>query len=134
LRVHRGRSRYVTPQEAVYAVTLSPATILGLANRIGSFDVGKDLSFIEARLPKRGQVPATADDAIRGGLLELSETDLRAYEPGREFGAIVDRLQATGLPVGDDLNRLTADFAATARRLDDKIVRVTLAGRTAYSR
>lgn len=134
LRVHRGRSRYATPQEAVYAATLSPAAILGLAGRMGSFDVGKDFSFVEARLSNHTKVPATVDAAILGGLLELAESDLRAYEPGGDLGKLVDRLQATGLPVGDDLNRLTADFAATARGLDEKIVRVTLTGRTAYQR
>lgn len=134
LRVHRGRSRYATPSEALYAATLAPAQILGLAGRMGSFDVGKEFSFVEAALPAKSPTPQTADEAIQFGLLELTESELRAYEPGAELGRLVDRLQATGLEVGDDLTRLTAEFATTARRLDEKIVRVTLTSREVWSR
>lgn len=134
LRVHRGRSRYATPSEALYATTLAPAQILGLAGRLGSFDVGKEFSFIEATVPKGAQPAATADEAILRHLLELTDADLAAYEPGAESGRLVDRLQATGLEVGDDLTRLTVEFVATARRLDEKIIRVTRTGREAWRR
>lgn len=134
LRVHRGRSRYATPSEALYATTLAPTQILGLAGRLGSFDIGKEFSFLEATLPKVAPPATTADEAILRHLLELADADLAAYEPGAELGCLVDRLQATGLEVGGDLMRLSTDFAATARRLDEKIVRVTLAGREAWRR
>ncbi|MDZ4687463.1 MAG: amidohydrolase family protein, partial [Planctomycetaceae bacterium] len=47
LRVHAGRSRFATPQEALFRTTLAPAQILGVDDRIGSFDIGKELSFVE---------------------------------------------------------------------------------------
>jgi guanine deaminase len=134
LRVHAGRSKYATPSEALYATTLGPAQILGLANRLGSFEVGKDFSFLEVKLPDTASAFANADDAILRGLLELQPIDLARYEPAGEMGPSVDRLRIEGLPVGDELARLTADVAATSRRLDDKIVRVTLTGRTAWKR
>src|SRR5262249_31692515 len=43
LRVHAGRSALATPQEGLFRATLAPATILGLADRLGSFEPGKDL-------------------------------------------------------------------------------------------
>jgi guanine deaminase len=134
LRVHAGRSRYATPSEALYAVTLSPAQILGLADRVGSFAVGKDFSFVEAKLPVPAAQFSTADEAIQHGLLELDDEPLSAYLPGGDRGAIVDRLRLSGLPIGDELSQLRADVDATAGRLDAKIVRVTLSGRTAWER
>jgi guanine deaminase len=143
LRVHAGRSRTATPERALVGITLAPAQILGLDDRLGSFDVGKDFSFIEVKPPAGpspgsgfGNTPpaATVEQAIVEGLLELSEADIDAYRSGGRFGKIVDRLQTGGLDVGENLGRLTADFAGTARRLDDKIVRVTLSGRTTWER
>jgi guanine deaminase len=134
LRVQAGRSRHATPSEALYRTTLAPAEILGLAERLGSFDVGKELSFVEVADAPNAATPHDADAAILHNLLELDPAELDAYRPGGEPGAIVDRLVATGLEVGPDLDRLTADVETTARRLDDKIRRVTLAGRVVWSR
>ena len=133
LRVHQGRSRFATPQEAVFRTTLAPAEILGYSDRLGSFDVGKELSLVEVELPEGFQA-TTADEAILGGLLETSPADLRRYEAGGEFDPIMRRLVATGLDVGVELATLTADMEATARRLDTKVRRVTLAGRVVFQR
>jgi guanine deaminase len=139
LRVHAGRSRTATAERALVGITLAPARILGLDDRLGSFEVGKEFSFVEIR-PSGGAgamnkpAVATAEQAIVEKLLELSAADLDAYRSGGRFGKIVDRLQRSGLEVGENLGRLTADFAGTARRLDDKIVRVTSAGCTVWER
>jgi guanine deaminase len=47
LKVHAGRSKYASPQEALYRSTLEPARILELGHRVGSFDIGKDATFLE---------------------------------------------------------------------------------------
>jgi guanine deaminase len=133
LRVHSGRSAVATPQEALFRVTLAPAMILGLADRFGSFEVGKDFSFIEIGGPPP-QHGSSADRVILENLLESDERDLGRYAPGGEFGPIMERLQSSGLPVGNELGRLTDDVARTAERLDKKVVRVTLAGQVAWSR
>ena len=134
LRVHAGRSTRATPSEALFATTLAPAQILGLADRLGSFDVGKDFSFIEVQTSATPTTFTSADDAILRGLLEVEPADLRRYEPGGELGTLVDRLIATGLPVGEELARLTTEISKTAARVDDKVVRTILAGREAWSR
>ena len=134
LRVHAGRSTRATPSEALFAATLAPAQILGLADRLGSFDVGKDFSFIEVQTSATPTTFTSADDAILRGLLEVQPADLRRYEPGAELGTLVDRLIATGLPVGEELARLTSEISQTAARVDDKVVRTILAGREVWSR
>jgi len=139
LRVHRGRSRLATPQEALFRTTLAPAQILGLADRVGSFEPGKDFSFVEVAATSKiaaadGAAAASADAVILTDLLDAGDDDLRRYEPGGELGKLVDELAVTGLPVGSSLSELTTDVERTARRLDAKIVRVTLEGRVAFSR
>jgi hypothetical protein len=106
---------------------------------LGSFEPGKEFSFLEVRPRKLREEtdrppPATARQAILEDLLETSEADLDEYRPSGVLGWIVDRLQATGLEIGGDLRWLVAEFGGTVRRTDDKITRVTLAGRTAWER
>jgi guanine deaminase len=135
LRVHQGRSRHATPSEALWRVTLAPAQILGLDERLGSFDAGKDFSFVEVTRGTRLTVgDASADEAILSGLLETDRGELARFGPGGETGAFVDRLAAGKLDVGDELNQLTESVAETARRLDAKVARVTLAGREVWRR
>ena len=133
LRVHCGRSALATPEEALFRVTLAPAQILGLADSIGSFEPGKDFSFIEVAgpAPRPG---LRSDQAILENLLESEERDLRRYAPDGELGSIVDQLRSGGLPIGPELARLTDDVARTAERLDEKVLRVTLAGREVWRR
>jgi cytosine/adenosine deaminase-related metal-dependent hydrolase len=134
LRVHAGRSRFATPSEALYRTTLAPAQILGCADRLGSFDVGKEFSFIEVRRQTQVRLATTADDAIRQDLLEFTAADEARYRPGNDRGSLIDRLQETGVEVGADLAVLTDDVETTARHLDDKVIRVTRAGRTVWWR
>lgn len=134
LRVHAGRSLRATPSEALFAATLAPAQILGLADRLGSFDAGKDFSYLEVCMPAKAESFATADEAILRGLLEVEAAELRRYEPSGELGTIIDRLIATGLEVGSDLAVLTTEVSRTANRLDQKVQRVVLAGREVWRR
>jgi guanine deaminase len=133
LRVHSGRSKRATPEEALFRATLAPAQILGIADRLGSFEAGKDLSFIEVacRTPAAG---LTSGRAILECLLESNDADLSRYAPGGDLGDIVEQLRSSGLPVGAELGRLTDDASATAKRLDEKVLRVTLSSREVWRR
>ncbi len=133
LRVHQGRSVFATPQEALFGTTLSPAMILGLDQRLGSFDPGKDFSFLEVA---GGDVPdgSLPDDAILNGLLEVDIADLPRYDEDGEFAAEMNQLHESGLPVGPELARLTADVEQTAQRMNEKVKRVTLMGQEVYRR
>lgn len=128
LKVHRGRSQAATPQEALYRVTLAPAEILGLADRLSSFAPGKDLSFIEVAGAPKAIPPTDANRAILEGVLGSSDADIDLYAPGGKLGPAIQKLAAVGLPVADELLGLTADVERAAAALDKKIIRVTVAG------
>jgi guanine deaminase len=133
LRVHRGRSAAATPQEALFRTTLAPAQILGLDYRLGSFETDKEFSFIEVA----GGPPSveySPDEAIELGLLDIDPDDFPRFEPGGEFSFALSRLEARGLEVGPDLARLTADVEQTARRMQQKVKRVTLTGKEVFRR
>jgi guanine deaminase len=126
LKVHAGRSDRATPREALYRATLAPAKMLGLDDRLGSFDVGKPLSFIEV-LAASGDAYRSADDAILRGLLEMTPLD-EAYQ------LALDQLRACRLSEGPALDLLKQDIRDTAARLEKKVMRVTLAGEQVWSR
>jgi guanine deaminase len=133
LRVHYGRSMVATPEEALFRVTLAPAQILGVADSLGSFEPGKDLSFVEVAGPAP-RAGLDSDRAILECVLESDERDLSRYVRGGELADIVEQLRLNGLPVGAELSRLTDDVSLTAKRLDEKVLRVTLAGREVWRR
>ena len=127
LKVHAGRSKHATPQEALYRTTLAPTQILELSDRLGRFEIGKPMSFVEIDCDGRYE---SADDAILRGLLEL---DLSPYMSG-EYKAALDDLANVRLDVGPRLDLLKRDTLATADRLEKKVVAVTLAGREVWRR
>jgi guanine deaminase len=133
LRVHYGRSTVATPEEALFRVTLAPAQILGVADRLGSFEPGKDFSFVEVACPAP-RPGLRADQAILENLLESDERDLSRYVPSGVLGEMIEQLRSGGLPIGPELAGLTGEVAKTATRLDKKVLRVTLAGRDVWSR
>ncbi len=126
LKVHAGLSAHATPSEALFRATLAPARILGLDRDIGSFEPGKLLSYVEIARTGADLTDKSADDVILEELLDGPTTSgLEA-----QFAA----LAATGLEHGEALARLTADVHRTARRLETKIVGVTLAGKGVWRR
>jgi guanine deaminase len=125
LKVHRGRSRRATPQEALYRATLAPAQILGLDDRVGTLVPGMPLSFVMADLAS-GPIPETADQAILS-LLGHPEADART-------AAALAHLAEEGLPDGPDLEALTTDVHRTAAALNNRVSRVVLDGETVYTR
>lgn len=74
LDVHRGHSDHATPGEALYRATLAPATILGMADRVGDLSVGKPMSFIEVE-------PASAGKAASEAIRSILPTDLDNPRP-----------------------------------------------------
>jgi guanine deaminase len=132
LKVHAGRSPEATPQEALYRATLAPARILGLDQELGSFEVGKPLSFVEIAGDTSHLRGEGADVVILEGLLDTPAGALSAYAARNKTA--LDRLEETGLQQGLDLEGLTRDVEETARRLDQKVLSVTLAGKTVWRR
>lgn len=126
LRVHHGRSDWATPSESLFRATLAPAEILGLDGDIGSFAVGKPLSYIEVEADLTGLASETADKVIWERL--LGGPSVAGLESD------LDQLATQGLDHGDALARLTQDVHAAARRLDDKVLSMTLAGEAVWRR
>jgi len=121
LKVHEGRSARATPSEALFRTTYAPSRILGHARSFGSFAPGMQMSYIEVRA---GNGPFTsADDAIRRGLLEMPGGNL-----SRAHRDALDELAAGKLDCGADLDLLEADARETARRLENKVIAVTMQG------
>jgi hypothetical protein len=133
LKAHAGASAAATPEEALRLVTVAPARILGLSDRIGTFAPGLECSFIEVAWDGAAP-PATAREAILGGLLRFGAADLAAWASGdtAEAGAM-RRLRGAGHDGGHDLAVLEADVRASAARLEGRVRRVTRAGRELWA-
>ena len=132
LKVHAGSSAAATPEEALRLVTVAPARMLGLADRIGTFAPGMEYSFIEVAWDGPF-APADAREAILAGLLRMSDSDLEAWRGGEPQARSVGRLRASGLDRGGDLAMLEAGVRATAGRVGGRVLRVTRGGRVAWS-
>lgn len=63
IQVHAGRSAHATPAEALYRATLAPSRILGLDDRFGRLEAGREMSFIEVACPALSE-NALADEVI----------------------------------------------------------------------
>ncbi|MBU6222376.1 MAG: amidohydrolase family protein [Planctomycetes bacterium] len=131
LKVHAGSSSAATPEEALRLVTVAPARMLGVGDRVGTFAPGMEWSFIEVAC--EGPVPATAREAILGGLLLMPEADLEPWRSGDGAAASgMRRLRDEGLDWGHELAVLDADVRATAARLEGRVRRVTRAGKVVW--
>ncbi|MEA2736636.1 MAG: guanine deaminase [Humisphaera sp.] len=131
LKVHASRSGRgrATPSEALYRATLAPAEILNLTEWVGAFEVGRRMSFIEVE-PFGAIASSSADDAILTNLLGMTESDL--HDSDRRLA--IDALQKVELDAGPQLDLLERDVRATATRLENRILSVTLDGWQAWRR
>ena len=132
LKVHAAAGddgrRLATPMEALFRVTIAPARILGLESQFGAFAPGKPLTFLE--IDTDGKTYADAASAIGHGLLALTETDLDRFAASPALRA----LARTGLSWGAELQQVTEDVHHTAHHLENKVMRVTQGGKTAWQR
>jgi hypothetical protein len=127
LAVHAHRSSAATGEEALYRATLAPAQILGLDGEMGSFEVGKGLSFVEIE-PAGEIVEASAEEVIRNHLLELPMAGWPAYED------LLIGLGKKGLSSPRDMDTLAGEFGRTVDRLRNKVRRVVMNGEEVYRR
>jgi guanine deaminase len=130
LKVHAGRSKRATPSEALYRATLAPAEILGLTEWLGTLEIGRRMSLIEIEPLNELPVSCTADEAILTGLLGMSEADLN--DPDRRLA--MDALAKVELDAGPALDAVERDLRATATRLENRVISVTLDGWQAWRR
>jgi guanine deaminase len=131
LKVHARSSSAATPEEALRLVTVAPARLLGLGDRLGTFAPGMEWSFIE--VAGDGPAPATGREAILGGLLRMTDADLDPWRQADDpRAAAVRRLRDEGLDWGPELAALEADVRATAARLERRVRRVTRRGETVW--
>ena len=63
LAVHDGKSTRTTPSEGLYRATRAPAELLGIADRVGSLEVGRPASFLEVDVDL-SDLATTADEMI----------------------------------------------------------------------
>ena len=124
LKVHAGRSPHVTPSEALIRATLAPARIMHLSDQLGTFGGGRPLSFIEIECEPIPPI-ARADDVI---LMLLGGSD------ARPLSGALDELHRVGLDDGPALGLLERDVRDTAKHLENRVIRVTLAGHVVYNR
>jgi guanine deaminase len=116
LTVHTYRSNAATPAAALFRITQAPASALGLADRLGTFVVGKPMSFIE--------VDVSAIDHLRNRRQSL-DSDLRSA---------IDTLATKGLDAGTEAYLLSAEVAIAAELFDHAVARVTMNGAIAWQR
>jgi len=137
LLVHSGRNSDATPGAALHGITLAPAKMLGLDKEIGSFRVGKRMSFIEIAPAATGEDMSawSAEDVIFHGLLETSRQDiLDRTKSSAPAGFTLAQLAQQGLEEECDVNRLRDEVESSMRRLQKKVLRVTINGMEIWKR
>ena len=131
LKIHRGRSSHARPSEALYRSTLAPARMLGLSD-LGTFEVGKPLSYIEVACEVSSLDSDSVDDVILSALLNSSSKAIDAFA-SRETHALTT-LESTGLDIGPELQSLSDEVEATRTELEGKVNRVVMNGATVWER
>jgi guanine deaminase len=132
LKVHHGRSVRATASEALYRSTRAPARMLGLD--CGALTVGKSLSMIEVQCDPDDLKHTSAEEVILAALLDSSSDQLREFASRPLCKTALDALEQHGLDIGPDLKCLCDDVDATVKQLDQKVTRVTMHGKTVWSR
>jgi guanine deaminase len=118
---HDSTSRWATATQAMYRTTLGAARMLGLDAGLGSFDVGKSMSFVELACDVNLIDGLSAERIIRERVLEIPE-------PSRGLLAALRKLRDDGLDRGPELSLLEGAVGATLDRLDHKVLRVVVDG------
>jgi guanine deaminase len=133
LKVQRHNDR-ANPREALRRVTIAPAKILHVDHLIGQLEVGRPMSFIEVACEPSALQQRNVHDVILAALLDTSEAELEAFVERPECARALDLLRTSGLDSGPELKCLTDEIERTKQRLERKVMRVTLAGKTVWQR
>ena len=135
IRLHR---RYCDDRadacEALRRATLEPAKILHLDHLVGRLEVGRQMSFIEVASDPSALSLRSVDDVILAALLDTSPAQLDAFVEDPDCARALDLLRSSGLDLGPELKCLTDEIARVKDRLERKVMRVTLVGKTAWQR
>ncbi len=131
LKLHAGRSKFATPERALFLATLSPAGLLGMDQELGSFEIGKSMSYIQVQATPAG---TTAEEVILRALLQLSRRDLDRGRRDADYERSLDRLAAAGVEIGPELQAISDDVYRIAGRMENRILSVTMGGRTVWKR
>jgi len=105
-----------TPEAALFRITQAPAAALGLADRLGTFEVGKPLSFIE--------VDTDSISYVRHDVAARRESVREAVR------ALADH----GLDAGEQTDAINRYVWNMARVFDAAVARVTIKGRAVWKR
>jgi guanine deaminase len=117
LTVHAGRSTAATVEAALYKITHAPAAALGWGDKLGTFEVGKPMSFIE--------VDVQAIDRLYRTVSLTDHADLRAA---------VAELEQRGLAAGEQADLLEGFVRRAAALFEQAVQRVTVGGREIWRR
>ena len=134
LKVHRGQGNRGTPSEALRRITLEPAKLLHVDQVVGRLAIGRPMSFVEIACEAAALDQPSVDDVILAALLDTSWAQIDATIEAPNCAAALRQLRSAGLDVGPALRCLEDGVEATTRRLERKVMRVTLAGRTVWQR
>ena len=74
----------LTPEQALESVTLAPAQILGIDDRLGSLEVGKDATFIVTNGDPLDTMTAVEHAYVRGRAIDLTSRHTTLYAKYRE--------------------------------------------------
>jgi guanine deaminase len=134
LKVHRRCSDRATPSEALRRATIEPAKILHVDHLVGRLEVSRPMSFIEIGCERSALAHRTVDEVILAALLDTSSAELDAFASDPDCAAALELLRSSGLDLGPELKCLTDDVERTRQRLEGKVRRVTLWGKTFWQR
>ena len=134
ITVHRRFSGRATPSEALRRVTLEPAKMLHVADRVGRLEPGRPMSFVEISCGAPALRHGSVDDVILAALLDTSSDQIDALVDDPPCRRALELLRSSGLDLGPELKCLEDHVARTKQRLAGKVMRVTLLGKTVWQR
>jgi guanine deaminase len=126
LLMHQDRHA-TSAEEALWGVTLGAAKVLKQDRHVGQFLPGMDFSYIE--VDSFGDIHGNAESVIEKNLL-----DIHSLKPPAPVAAILDQLHRDGLEDQPCLKVLESDLTKNVNRLENRIDRVVIKGREAWSR
>jgi guanine deaminase len=104
LTVHDGD---VTAEQAIFRITQAPAAGLGLESQLGTFAIGKPMSFIEVdavTVDRLRQINRSRSEELRVALKELAE---RGLDAGRQSDLLAEWVGQNALAFGRAVARVT---------------------------